>query len=106
LRTLIAVSLTSLLAGCSLWPSAAQTPWTQWRCDDGASLDWRYADGAQETVELRLGADAPVQRLKKEPSTFGSTYSDGVLTFNDKGSEGLVYRVADDELLAHGCRAP
>ncbi len=106
MRTLIAVSLASLLAGCSHWPSTAQTPWTRWSCDNGTRLDWRYADGSQDSVEIRLGADAAPQRLKKEPSTFGSTYSDGVLTFNDKGSEGLIYRVADDELLAHGCRAP
>ena len=66
---------------------------------------WRLADADGESVDLRLGGDDIVHRLVQEPSGSGVLYSDGVLAFHTKGEEGLVYRVADDDLIGRGCRA-
>ena len=65
---------------------------------------WRPV--GDEAVDLRLGGGDIVHRLQREPSGSGALYSDGVLAFHSKGEEGLVYRVADNDLIGRGCKAP
>ena len=65
---------------------------------------WRPV--GDEAVDLRLGGSDIVHRLQREPSGSGALYSDGILAFHSKGEEGLVYRVADNDLIGRGCKAP
>ncbi|MBD9482950.1 MliC family protein [Pseudomonas sp. PDM14] len=92
------------LAGCAADP-APSDDWTRWVCDSQAEVLWRFADGSREVVDLRLGGDDIVHRLTLEPAGSGALYSDGLLAFHTKGEEGLVYRVADDDLIGRGCKA-
>ena len=91
------LALAALLGGCASQPPSDE--WTRWVCDSQAEVLWRLAGADGESVDLRLGGDDIVHRLVQEPS--GS----GVLAFHTKGEEGLVYRVADDDLIGRGCRA-
>lgn len=93
-----------LLAGCAGQPAPSES-WTRWTCDSQAEVLWRFADGRREIVDLRLNGDDSVHRLTLEPSGSGALYSDGQLAFHTKGEEGLVYRVADDDLIGRGCKA-
>ncbi|TBU89294.1 hypothetical protein DNJ95_16035 [Stutzerimonas kirkiae] len=94
-----------LLAGCSHWQAGPDAPFVHWKCLSPNDIHWRYADTERRQVDLKLGNAAQVHRLQRAPSTLGSFYSDGVIAFHDKGGGALVYRLADDELLAHGCSA-
>lgn len=94
-----------LLAGCAHWQSGEDAPFIRWKCASENDIAWRYANAERDAVDLRVGDDARAYRLRREPSTYGTFYSDGVLAFHDKGAEALVYRLADDTLLAHGCSA-
>jgi membrane-bound inhibitor of C-type lysozyme len=94
-----------LLGGCAHWQSGPDAPFMRWSCQSGNTIAWRYADANREAVDLKIGSSATVHRLRKEPATRGAFYSDGVIAFHDKGNEALVYRLADDRLLAHGCTA-
>ena len=91
-----------LLAACA-GQQHADDPWTRWVCDSQAEVLWRAV--GEDAVDLRLGGDDIVHRLQREPSGSGALYSDGVLAFHSKGEEGLVYRVADDDLIGRGCKA-
>lgn len=93
-----------LLGACASRP-APSDEWTRWVCDSQAVVLWRFADASREVVELRLGDDASVHRLQLEPTGSAALYSDDVLAFHTKGEEGLVYRVADDDLIGRGCKA-
>jgi membrane-bound inhibitor of C-type lysozyme len=97
------LALAALLGGCASQPPSDE--WTHWVCDSQAEVLWRLADADGESVDLRLGGDDIVHRLVQEPSGSGALYSDGMLAFHTKGEEGLVYRVADDDLIGRGCRA-
>ena len=97
------LALAALLGGCASQPPSDE--WIRWVCDSQAEVLWRLADADGESVDLRLGGDDIVHRLVQEPSGSGALYSDGVLAFHTKGEEGLVYRVADDDLIGRGCRA-
>ena len=99
----ISVGLAALLGGCASQPPSDE--WTRWVCDSQAEVLWRLADADGESVDLRLGGDDIVHRLVQEPSGSGALYSDGVLAFHTKDEEGLVYRVANDDLIGRGCRA-
>jgi membrane-bound inhibitor of C-type lysozyme len=96
------LALAALLGGCASQPASDE--WTRWVCDSQAEVLWRLADADGESVDLRLGGDDIVHRLVQEPSGSGVLYSDGVLAFHTKGEEGLVYRVADDDLIGRGCK--
>lgn len=98
-------TLAVLLGGCVSQP-APSAEWTRWVCDSQAQVLWRFADSSHEVVDLRLGGDDIVHRLRLEPAGSGALYSDGRLAFHTKGEEGLVYRVADDDLIGRGCKAP
>ncbi len=94
-----------LLAGCGHWQSGPDAPFVRWKCQSQQDIAWRYADENRQTVELKIGNSDKVHTLRKEPATRGAFYSDGVVAFHDKGNEALVYRLADDKLLAYGCSA-
>ena len=94
-----------LLSGCGHWQSGPDAPFVDWKCQSEQNIAWRYADESRQMVELKIGDSQQVHRLRKEPVTRGAFYSDGVVAFHDKGTGALVYRLADDKLLAHGCSA-
>jgi len=102
LSILIAIAL---LSGCGHWQSGPDAPFVRWKCQSQQNIAWRYADANHQAVELKIGNSEEVHRLRREPATQGAFYSDGVLAFHNKGPEALVYRLADDKLLAHGCSA-
>lgn len=99
----ITLALAALLSGCASQPPSDE--WTRWVCDNQVEVLWRLADADDESVDLRLGGDDIVHRLVEEPSGSGVLYSDNRLAFHTKGEEGLVYRVADNDLIGRGCRA-
>lgn len=92
-----------LLAACAGQPEPADS-WTRWVCDSQVQVLWRPV--GDEAVDLRLDADHTVHRLTLEPAGSGALYSDNVLAFHTQGEEGLVYRVADNDLIGRGCKAP
>jgi len=94
-----------LLSGCAHWQSGPEAPFIRWKCQSQSDIAWRYADASRQAVDLKIGSSATIHRLRKEPATLGAFYSDGAIAFHNKGSEALVYRLADDRLLAHGCSA-
>lgn len=94
-----------LLSGCGHWQSGPDAPFVRWKCKSAQNIAWRYADESHQTVDLKVGNSEQVHTLRKEPATRGAFYSDGVLAFHDKGTGALVYRLADDQVLAHGCSA-
>lgn len=102
MRALILAPVALLLGACAGQPEPGDH-WTRWVCDSQAEVLWRPV--GDEAVDLRLGGDDIVHRLQREPSGSGALYSDGVLAFHCKGEEGLVYRVADDDLIGRGCTA-
>ncbi|MDP4570483.1 MliC family protein [Pseudomonas sp. BNK-6] len=108
MKGLIAVAMLGLLAGCAnlnLLKSPAPDNWTTWVCDSQAQVLWRYTDDSRKAVDVRLGGDDQVRRLKLEPSGSGSLYSDDMLALHVKGEEGLVYWVATNDLIGRGCKA-
>lgn len=92
-----------LLAGCA--SSQPTEQWTTWTCDSQAKVLWRYADTNQSAVDVRLGGGDIVYRLKQEPVETGAFYSSDVLAFHIKEQEGLLYWVANDDLIGRGCKA-
>lgn len=105
MKGLSILALALLLAGCSHWQSGPDAPFVRWKCKGQQHIGWRYADSGKTAIDLKIGDNERIHTLKREPATYGSFYSDGVIAFHDKGNEALVYRVANDELLAHGCSA-
>lgn len=97
-----------LLSGCSMFQAAPTSPvgWTHWICDSQVVVDWKTSAASAQDVDVRLGGVDPVYHLKPEPGAEGALYSDGVLAFNNKGAEGLVYWVATNDLIGRGCKAP
>lgn len=102
MRAVILALSAVLLGACASQP-APTDEWTRWVCDSQVEVLWRPA--GDDAVDLRLGGGDIVHRLRREPSGSGALYSDGVLAFHSKGAEGLVYRVADDDLIGRGCKA-
>jgi len=94
-----------LISGCGHWQSGPDAPFVRWKCQSQQNIAWRYADDSHEAVDLKIGNSEQVHTLRKEPATHGAFYSDGVVAFHNKGHEALVFRLADDKLLAHGCSA-
>ncbi|MCQ4311379.1 MliC family protein [Pseudomonas stutzeri] len=94
-----------LLSGCGHWQSGPDAPFVRWKCQSQQDIAWRYADESRQAVDLKIGNSEQVHTLRKEPATRGAFYSDGVVAFHNKGSGALVFQVADDKLLAHGCSA-
>lgn len=108
MKGILAVAALTTLAGCSTFkpaPAPVDT-WTRWVCDSKAEVLWRPAGVEQLDMDVRLGGGDQVYRLKLEPSGSGALYSDGVLALHTKGDEGLVYWVANNDLIGRGCKAP
>lgn len=100
---LVLLAASALLAGCA--SSQPTEQWTQWTCDSQAKVLWRYAEANQSAVDVRLAGGDIVYRLKQEPVETGAFYSSDVLAFHIKGQEGLVYWVANNDLIGRGCKA-
>lgn len=105
MKGLIVLLAGAVLAGCAHWQSGPDAPFVRWKCQSQQNIAWRYADAGRNSVDLKIGDSEQVHHLRKEPTTQGAFYSDGTLAFHDKGNQALVYRLADDKLLAHGCSA-
>ena len=108
MKGVMALGALVLLGGCSVFKPAAQQvdPWTRWVCDSKAEIHWRYIDSAKKEVDARLNQSDQVFRLKAEPgASSGTLYSNNVLAFDNKGSEGLVYWDATNDLIGRGCKA-
>lgn len=99
------LATTLLLGGCGHWQSGPDAPFVRWKCQSQQNIAWRYADSERQRIDLKIGNSEEVHHLRKEPATRGVFYSDGQVGFHDKGNQALVYRLADDKLLAHGCSA-
>jgi membrane-bound inhibitor of C-type lysozyme len=107
MKGLIALATLMLLGGCaSMKSSEPDAPWTHWVCDSKAEIYWRYADPAKKEVDVRLNQSEQVFRLQSSPGASGALYSNGVLAFDNKGSDGLVYWDATNDLIGRGCKAP
>ncbi|WP_043311014.1 MliC family protein [Pseudomonas sp. ML96] len=102
MRAVILTLSAVLLSACASQPEPADQ-WIRWVCDSQAEVLWRPV--GEDAVDLRLGGGDIVHRLQREPSGSGALYSDGILAFHSKGEEGLVYRVADNDLIGRGCKA-
>jgi len=109
MKGFIALVSLAALGGCAVFnqASAPADNWTHWTCDSQAEVLWRYADSAQQAVDVRLGSADQVYRLKPEAGAVesGVLYSDNVLAFHKKGEEGLVYWVATNDLIGRACKA-
>ncbi|EKN47912.1 MULTISPECIES: MliC family protein [Pseudomonas] len=107
MKGLIALGTLAVLGGCSMMSKPQQNdPWNHWVCDSGAEIHWRYIDSAKKEVDARLNQSDQVFRLKAEPgASSGTLYSNNVLAFDNKGSEGLVYWDATNDLIGRGCKA-
>lgn len=103
LMALVLLGTSALLAGCA--SSQPTEQWTTWTCDSQATVLWRYADSDLGAVDVRLGGGDIVYRLKQEPVETGAFYSSDVLAFHIKGQEGLLYWVANNDLIGRGCKA-
>lgn len=107
MKGLLALASLMLLSGCaSMKASEPAAPWTHWVCDSKAEIFWKYADAAKKEVDVRLNQSEQVFRLQASPGASGALYSNGVLAFDNKGSEGLVYWDATNDLIGRGCKAP
>ncbi len=104
MKALLAVMALVLLGGCA--SSQPTDAWTTWTCDSQAKVLWRYAESNQSAIDVRLGGGDIVYRLKQEPVETGAFYSSDVLAMHIKGQEGLVYWVANNDLIGRGCKAP
>ncbi len=106
MKGLIALATLAVLGGCaSMKASAPVDPWTHWVCDSKAEVYWRYVDPSKKEVDVRLNQSEQVFRLQAEPGASGALFSNGVLAFDNKGSEGLVYWDATNDLIGRGCKA-
>lgn len=104
MKGLIALATLAVLGGCANMkaPQTSST-WTTWVCDSKAQVNWLYADAAKAEVDVRLNESDQVVRLTAEPGS-PSLYSNGVLAFQNKGDEGLVYWEANNDLIGRGCK--
>lgn len=104
-KHLVLLLLVASLGACSIQPPPS-TVWTRWVCDSQAELYWR-PDGTLATgVEVRLGTGDRLYHLSRQPSGSGTLYSNSVLGLHVKGGEGLVYWVANNDLIGRGCKTP
>nr|WP_244308955.1 MliC family protein [Pseudomonas duriflava] len=97
-----AICLLAGLTGCAekAVPAAG---WIRWVCDSQAEIAWHYVDRSHSIVDLRLNQEQVTHHLEKQPAGSGEFYTDGVLAFHMNGNEGLVYWVANNDLIGRGC---
>ncbi len=108
-KQLVLLALAASLGGCVISPEPT-TAWTRWVCDSQVEVYWRpdaaLLNGTSSGIEVRLGAGDMLYHLTPEPSASGALYSNSVLAFHTKGDEGLLYWVANNDLIGRGCKAP
>ncbi|KTT28895.1 lipoprotein [Pseudomonas oryzihabitans] len=102
----LGVLAAAALAGCAGRGGHQTGGWTHWVCDSKAAFDWRYVDRSQSIVDLKLESDGLIRHLNREPATDGQSYTDGLLAFHIRGDQGLVYWIANNDLIGRGCRTP
>lgn len=96
-----------VLGACANQPEpAAAEGWTKWVCETKVEVLWRFTDSQHEAIDLRLGGDDIVHRLRLEKSASGALYSDPVLAFHTRGDEAVIYRPANEEVIGRFCKAP
>ncbi len=96
----------AVLTGCAGRGAQQTGGWTHWVCDSKAAFDWRYVDRSQSIVDLKLEGDGLIRHLNREPATDGQSYTDGLVAFHIRGDQGLVYWIANNDLIGRGCRTP
>lgn len=106
MKGIFALAALAILGGCAGTKPAPSGSWTHWVCDSKAEVNWRYADAAQQAVDVRLNQSEQEFRLQVQPGSSGELYSNGVLSFLNKGKEGVVYWDATNDLIGRGCKAP
>jgi membrane-bound inhibitor of C-type lysozyme len=104
-KSIVLLALAASLGACSITPEP-QGEWTRWVCDSQVEVYWRPDGSLARGVEVRLGAGDMLYHLTPEPSGSGALYSSNVLAFHTKGAEGLLYWVANNDLIGRGCKAP
>ncbi len=75
-------------------------------CDSQAEVFWRYADKAQQEVDVRLGGGDIVLSPQGRTFRLRRALQRRPPGLPHKGDEGLVYWVATDDLIGRGCKAP
>ena len=95
----------AVLAGCAGRGAPQTGGWTHWVCDSKAAFDWRYVDRSQSIVDLKLEGDGLIRHLNREPAD-GQSYTDGLVALHIRDDQGLVYWIANNDLIGRGCRTP
>jgi membrane-bound inhibitor of C-type lysozyme len=103
-KHLVILALLASLGACVSQPEPTAA-WTRWVCDSQVEVFWRPDSTLAQGVEVRLGAADMLYHLSPEPAASGTLYSDSVLALHLKGDEGLVYWVANNDLIGRGCKA-
>ncbi len=104
-KHLVILALSASVGGCVIQPEPT-TAWTRWVCDSQVEVYWRPDNTLAEGVEVRLGAGDMLYHLTPQSAASGTLYSNSVLGFHTKGDEGLLYWVANNDLIGRGCKAP
>ena len=104
-KHLVMLALFASLAACVSQP-APSAAWTRWVCDSQVELHWRADPALPSAMQVRLGSSERLYQLSPEPAASGTLYSNSVLALHLKGDEGLVYWVANNDLIGRGCKAP
>jgi membrane-bound inhibitor of C-type lysozyme len=104
-KHLVILALAASIGACTIRPEP-QAEWTRWVCDSQVELFWRPDSSLAQGVEVRLGTGDMLYHLSPEPAASGTLYSSSVLALHLKGDEGLVYWVANNDLIGRGCKAP
>jgi hypothetical protein len=105
LPAVLLLTTLGLLSACANGPKSAGDGWNHWVCDSQAQVQWRYADSKQQIVDVRVGGDDIMHRLRREVSGTGELYSDPLLTFQLIEQQGVLYRTQTDDLIGRGCKA-
>ncbi|WXL25330.1 MliC family protein [Ectopseudomonas mendocina] len=107
MRTIVLLLPLSLLAACSNQPEAVATDgWTRWVCETQVEVLWRYTNSQHEAIDMRLGGDDIVHRLRRQTSASGALYSDPLIAFHSKGDEAVIYRPTNKQVIGRFCKAP
>jgi membrane-bound inhibitor of C-type lysozyme len=107
MKGLFALAAVAALGGCASGKAPQQgDPWNHWLCDSKAEVHWRFTDSSEKQVDVRLNESDQVFRLQAQPgAASGMLYSNNVLAFANKGSEGVIYWDATNDLIGRGCKA-
>ncbi|MBP8186036.1 MAG: MliC family protein [Pseudomonas sp.] len=103
-KHLVMLALLASLAACVSQP-APSAEWTRWVCDSQVELHWRADPALPSGMQVRLGSSERIYQLSPEPAASGALYSNGVLALHTKGEQGLLYWVANNDLIGRDCKA-